>query len=181
VAYTYEQLLAVDPSNPANVARAASITIFAPGDATKTPLTITDTNGAALPNPLTSNANGFAPAFIHATLDRVAWEGGGLTGFLTSYEGMKEEAVEARAAAEGAASDAAAAQAAAEAAAADVLHGNPDLTVTYNADGTVATTTEDGVLTTFTYTADGTVDTQTRAGITKTFTYDANGNVTGAA
>ena len=106
MAYTYEQILAVDPANPANVARAASITIFAPGDAAKTPLTITDTNGAALPNPLTSNANGFAPAFIHATLDRVAWEGGGLTGFLTSYEGMKEEAVAARAAAESAASTA---------------------------------------------------------------------------
>jgi YD repeat-containing protein len=58
---------------------------------------------------------------------------------------------------------------------------NPTLVVTYNADGTVATTTENGVLTTFTYNADLTVHTQTRAGVTKTFTYDANGNVTGAA
>lgn len=58
---------------------------------------------------------------------------------------------------------------------------NPALTVTYNADGTVATTTQDGVLTTFTYNADGTVKTQTRGGVTRTFTYDANGNVTGAA
>jgi YD repeat-containing protein len=59
--------------------------------------------------------------------------------------------------------------------------GNPTLTVTYNPDGSVATTTENGVLTTFTYNTDGTVNTQTRAGVTKTFTYDANGNVTGAA
>lgn len=59
--------------------------------------------------------------------------------------------------------------------------GNPTLAVTYNGDGTVATTTENGVLTTFTYNADGTVNTQTRAGVTKTFTYDASGNVTGAA
>jgi YD repeat-containing protein len=59
--------------------------------------------------------------------------------------------------------------------------GNPTLTVTYNGDGTVASTVENGVTTTFTYNADGTVNTQTRAGVTKTFTYDANGNVTGAA
>jgi YD repeat-containing protein len=58
---------------------------------------------------------------------------------------------------------------------------NPTLAVTYNGDGSVATTTENGVLTTFTYNTDGTVNTQTRAGITKTFTYDASGNVTGAA
>ena len=59
--------------------------------------------------------------------------------------------------------------------------GNPTLVVTYNPDGSVASTTENGVLTTFTYNADGTVSTQTRAGVTKTFSYDANGNVTGAA
>ena len=106
MAYTFEQVLAVDPSNPANVARAASITIFAPGDAAKTPLTLTDTNGSPLANPLTVNANGFGPALMHATLDRVAWEGGGFTGFLTSYEGMKQEAIDARAAAETAAATA---------------------------------------------------------------------------
>jgi YD repeat-containing protein len=58
---------------------------------------------------------------------------------------------------------------------------NPVLTVTYNSDGTVASTVEDGVTTTFTYNSNGTVNTQTRAGVTRTFTYDANGNVTGAA
>lgn len=58
--------------------------------------------------------------------------------------------------------------------------GNPTLVVAYNPDGSVASTTEDGVLTTFTYNPDGTVATQTRAGVTKTFSYDANGNVTGA-
>ena len=57
---------------------------------------------------------------------------------------------------------------------------NPALTVTYNPDGTVASTVENGVTTTFTYNADGTVNTQTRAGVTRTFTY-SNGNVTGAA
>lgn len=53
--------------------------------------------------------------------------------------------------------------------------------VAYNRDGSVASTTENRVITTFTYNTDGTVNTQTRAGVTKTFTYDANGNVTGAA
>lgn len=64
---------------------------------------------------------------------------------------------------------------------ATLVPANPTLTVTYNPDGSVATTTEDGVLTSFTYNGDGTVNTQTRAGTTKTYTYDANGNVTGAA
>jgi len=62
-----------------------------------------------------------------------------------------------------------------------LVPGNPTLSVTYNDDGSVASTSENGVLTTFTYNTDGTVNTQTRAGVTKTFSYDANGNVTGAA
>lgn len=109
MAFTFEQLLAADPSNPSNIAQNASITIFAPGDPTMAPIPITDPDGSPLPNPFPVNANGFGPAFAHATLDRVAWSGGGFTGYLTSYEGMKAEAVAARAAAEGAASGAAAA------------------------------------------------------------------------
>lgn len=56
--------------------------------------------------------------------------------------------------------------------------------VTYNADGSVATTTTDGVATTYTYNADGTVATavtpvgsQTR---TETFAYDSAGTFTGS-
>lgn len=52
---------------------------------------------------------------------------------------------------------------------------NPLLTVTYNGDGTVASTTENGIVTTFTWNTDGTVATQTRAGITRTFSYGAFG------
>jgi hypothetical protein len=109
VAYTFEQVFAADPANPANVAQNAAILIYTPGDATKAPLTITDPSGGALSNPLTVNANGFGSAFMHETLDRVAWDGGGFTGFFTSYEGMKEVAVAAQAAAETAGADAAAA------------------------------------------------------------------------
>jgi len=58
---------------------------------------------------------------------------------------------------------------------------NPVLSVTRNPDGTVASTTENGVVTTYTYNTDGTVATSTRAGVTRTYTYDASGNVTGAS
>lgn len=106
MAYTFDQIFAADPSNTSTVAANASVLIFAPGDSTKTALALTKTDGSALPNPVTVNANGFGPAFIHATLDRVAWEGGGYSGFFTSYDGMKAEAVAARQAADAAKADA---------------------------------------------------------------------------
>ena len=49
---------------------------------------------------------------------------------------------------------------------------------TYNADGTIATSTENGVTSSFTY-ALGQVLTETRNGVTRTFVYDIHGNVTG--
>jgi hypothetical protein len=106
MAYGFDQIFAADPANPANIAQNASVTIFAPGDPTMTPIAVTDTSGTPLPNPMPVNANGFGPAF-RAEIDRVAWLGGGFTGFFTSYEGLKEEAVAARAAAETAAASAA--------------------------------------------------------------------------
>ena len=57
---------------------------------------------------------------------------------------------------------------------------NPVVVLTYNGDGTVATSTEDGITTTFTYNGDGTVATTTRLGVTRTFTYTA-GNLTSVA
>lgn len=118
MAYTFDPIFAIDPSNPGNVAANASVTIFAPDDATKTPLTLTTVDGLGLSNPVNTNAQGFGPAFQHATLDRVAWEGGGFTGYLTSYDGLKDEAVAARQASEASAGEAAtSAQAAQDAAA----------------------------------------------------------------
>ena len=121
MAYTFDQIFAADPANPENVAGGASVTIFAPGDTTMTPIAITTPDGSPLPNPIPVNANGFASAFAHATLDRVAWSGGGFTGFFTSYEGMKSVAVAAQGAATSSALDAATAAAAATKAAADAL------------------------------------------------------------
>lgn len=110
--YSYDPIFAADPNNPSTVASNAAITLFNPADTGKAPITITDVTGSPLPNPITVNRNGFGPAFQHATLDRVGWSGGGFTGYFTSYEGMKNEAVAARTAAQEAASTAGAAAAA---------------------------------------------------------------------
>lgn len=112
MAYSFDQIFAADPSNPERVASNGVVTIFAPGDESKTPLSIRSVEGMIIPNPVQVNDSGHGPAFMHETLDRVAWEGGGFSGFLTSYEGMKEEAVAARVSAQ--ASAAAAADAAAK-------------------------------------------------------------------
>ena len=108
MAYSYDPIFAVDPNSPSNVARNASILIFDPNDATKTPVTLTDVTGSHVANPITVNQHGFGPAIKHETLDRLAWEGAGMSGVFTSYEGMKEEAVAARVAAQAAATTAAA-------------------------------------------------------------------------
>lgn len=115
MAYTFDQIFAADPSNPDQIAANGVVTIFAPGDETQTPLTITTVDGLPLQNPIAVNEVGYGPAFMHATLDRVAWVGGGFSGFLTSYDGMKNEAVAARQEAGVAASAALTVQARAEA------------------------------------------------------------------
>ena len=99
MAYTYDALFAVDPNSPNNIARNASILLFDPNDPAKTPVTLTDVTDVPVPNPIQVNQHGFGPAIKHATLDRLAWEGAGMSGVFTSYEGLKEEAVAAREAA----------------------------------------------------------------------------------
>lgn len=102
--YSFDQIFAADPSTPGKVASNGVVTIFTPGDTTQAPLAITTVDGLALANPIQVNDAGYGPAFMHATLDRVAWAGGGFEGFLTSYDGMKEEAVAARVSAQESAS-----------------------------------------------------------------------------
>ncbi|UUG69887.1 hypothetical protein SEA_MORKIE_26 [Gordonia phage Morkie] len=48
--------------------------------------------------------------------------------------------------------------------------------ITYNPDGTVASSTEGGITTTYTWNIDGTCHTETRLGKVKTWTYDSAGN-----
>lgn len=50
--------------------------------------------------------------------------------------------------------------------------------ISYNSDGTIATSTEGGITTSYTWNADGTVATETRMGKVKTWTYDASGRPT---
>jgi hypothetical protein len=104
MAMTYDPIFAQDPNNPNTVAKDATITLFDPADPTKAPITITDPTGSPLPNPITVDAFGMGPAFQHPTLERVGWTGAGFTNYLTSYEGMKNVATEAKDAAQEAAS-----------------------------------------------------------------------------
>jgi hypothetical protein len=123
MAYTYDPIFAYDPGNPSVVASNAAVLIYDPADTGKAPIVITDTTGSPLPNPITVSKQGMGPAFQHPTLDRVAWEGGGLSNYFTSYEGMKTVATDAQVAAE--AAQAAAETAGVDAAASAALVGAP--------------------------------------------------------
>lgn len=100
--YPFDQLFAVDPAGTGRVAANAQVTIFQPGDPSKTPVQITTLSGNPMPNPVQVNEIGFGTAFMHASLDELAWEGGGYSGLLHSYQGMKEVALAAQVAAEAA-------------------------------------------------------------------------------
>lgn len=105
MSYLFDGLWAIDPLNPANVAINSQVVIFDPTDETHTPIALTDGDGLVLPNPLTTNDKGFVGAF-RASLDRVGWDAMGLTGYLTSYDGLKSAADQSATAATVAAGDA---------------------------------------------------------------------------
>jgi YD repeat-containing protein len=107
--YFYDMDLVVDPLNPANVVANGQVSIFDPADTTgATLLALKDPSGLPLPNPLTSNANGFLPPRI-AQVPQTMWKSGGFTGYFNSYKGLRDEAVGAVAAAQTAANSASAA------------------------------------------------------------------------
>jgi len=107
--YFYDMDLVVDPLNPANVVANGQVSIFDPADTTgATLLALKDPSGLPLPNPLTSNANGFLPPRI-ATVPQTMWKSGGFTGYFNSYKGLRDEAVGAVSAAQTAANSASAA------------------------------------------------------------------------
>ncbi|MDI2019610.1 GDSL-type esterase/lipase family protein [Paenarthrobacter nicotinovorans] len=121
--YPYRMQLAEDAAAPGSVARNAAISFYAATDTAGTALlALKDPSGNPLANPLTTTPDGFVPALI-APADEVRWEGGGFHGFLTSYEGLKAEAVSAVAAANEAAASAAGAAANAAEAVASALAG----------------------------------------------------------
>ena len=61
------------------------------------------------------------------------------------------------------------------------VYSNPAASYTYNADGTVATVTENGIVTTYTYNPDGTVATINQNAVTRTYSYNADGTISGVA
>jgi len=104
--YFYDMDLVVDPLNPANVVANGQVSIYDPADTTgATLLALKDPSGLPLPNPLTSNANGFLPPRI-ATVPQTMWKSGGFTGYFNSYKGLRDESVAAVTAAQSAANDA---------------------------------------------------------------------------
>lgn len=89
MSYLFEGLWAIDPNAPSNVAINGTLTICDPDDPTHEPIPLTDPDGNPIGNPVTSNEKGFVPAF-RADLDRVVWFTDGLSGYVTSYDGIRE-------------------------------------------------------------------------------------------
>ena len=105
--YPYRMQLVVDPDNPRNVVAAGSVSIYDSEDTGKTTLLpLTDPSGVPIPNPITSNSQGFTPPFV-TTSPEVLWVSGPYEDYFQSYKGMRDEAVGARGAAEAAAANAA--------------------------------------------------------------------------
>ena len=92
MAYPYPGLFAIDPSDASNVAVNAEVKIFNPHDPAREPIRLKDVGGLELPNPLETNSKGFVGVF-NAELDEVAWEAGGLTGLIQSYQGVRDQAL----------------------------------------------------------------------------------------
>ncbi|MFE5837221.1 hypothetical protein [Arthrobacter sp. NPDC056493] len=104
--YPFEMQLVVDPDNPRNIVAAGVVSIYDSEDLAKTTLlALTDPNGVPIPNPITSNANGFTPPFV-TTSPQVLWVSGPYVDYFSSYKGLRDEAVAAVAAAEAAAATA---------------------------------------------------------------------------
>lgn len=89
--YPFPGLFAIDPFDPSNVAENAQVTIFNPSDSSRAPLTLTDSEGLIIENPLTTNDKGFVGAFM-AELDEVGWFADNLVGYIFSNKGTREAA-----------------------------------------------------------------------------------------
>jgi hypothetical protein len=114
--YPFDVNLAVDPDNPDIILRDGQVTFYDPDDTGLTaPLTLVDTAGLPMPNPVTVSPQGFTPAF-QATIPQVMWVGAGYTGYLSSFQGVLDQAVLVASQAATSATNAGVAAAAAEAA-----------------------------------------------------------------
>jgi hypothetical protein len=100
--YPFEMQIAVVATYPGTVIQAGVITIYNPDDTSlASPLALVDNAGIPTANPMTTSAQGFIPRF-QSTLPHVMWSNGTYSGFLSSYQGLLDEAIAARVAAEAA-------------------------------------------------------------------------------
>ena len=114
--YQFDFTLVADPNTFQRAANAA-VTVYDVADASNSaPLALKDLNGLPLPNPLTSTADAFIPAFV-TTSAQVKLVGGGLTVYVGSYNALLTEVTTAQAAASTSATAATSAQSAAQTAA----------------------------------------------------------------
>lgn len=91
MAYAFESQLVIDPVSGIKAANAA-VTVYDANDtANSSKLALTDLNGNPLPNPLTSTADAFIPAFLSPSA-KVKLVGGGLVVVAWSGEGLLAEA-----------------------------------------------------------------------------------------
>ena len=104
---SFDAVLAINKATGQRAEPGSTVTIYEPGDTTKTPLALADPTGLAIPNPVAVTADGFLPPFQHDTVGRVAWEGGGVSSFISAHESYVLRAEEAAAAAQDAAATAA--------------------------------------------------------------------------
>lgn len=113
--YPFDAQTVLDPLNTDTVVLNAAVSIYDPADtAGTTLLPLKDLYGFDLPNPLNSNHLGMIQAF-QAELPQTMWKAGSYSGYLESYTGLRDEAVDAATAAEASALDAEAAADLAEA------------------------------------------------------------------
>lgn len=94
MAFLFDGFFAIDPSDYTMVAAGGEVVIFDPNDATRSPLALVDPEGLPIGNPRVSNDKGFVSPF-QADIDRVGWFAGEMSGFVASYQGMKDVATEA--------------------------------------------------------------------------------------
>jgi hypothetical protein len=116
--YIHEPALVADSASFQRAPN-ASIMVYDADDATNAvPLVLKDLNGLPVANPVSSSQDAFTPWLVTSSA-QIKLVGGGLTVIVSSYKGLREDALAAQAEAQAARTAAEAAQAAAEAAGAD--------------------------------------------------------------
>lgn len=97
--YTFDPLWAADPSAEGIWSSRGLVKLFNPKDVNAKAVPLRTPAGLPYPNPVQVDERGFAGAFVSDTYDRLAWTDGNLSGFVTSYTSLKDDALGAAASA----------------------------------------------------------------------------------